>query len=143
MERYTSGMGKPEYCFSVIEGVGFGPDDSVTRWTVPDVAEARQLLAVADVQSRTLVAQATQKTAAELLTLYSNFARRGDTWETMDLWQDTLDSIRDLQDRLVEVHTVLEDCLCAFLIIQAHAITWAEPMLLLTPGLLHLLQDYW
>ena len=55
-------------------------------------------------------------------------------------WQDTLEAIRDLQDRPVEVHTVLEDCLCAFLIIQAHAITWAEPMLLLTPSLSQLLQ---
>ena len=59
----------------------------------------------------------------------------------MDLWQDTLEAIRDLEDDSVEVHTFLEDCLYAFLIIQAHAITSAEPMLLLTPVLLRLLQS--
>ena len=135
-------MGKAEYCFSVIEEVGVG-GEPVTNWTVPDVAEARHQLAAADVQCRTQAVQEMQKRAEELLTLYSTFESQGDTWETMDLWQDTPEAIRDLQDRPVEVHTVLEDCLCAFLIIQAHAITWAEPMLLLTPGLLHLLQDYW
>ena len=54
IERYTIGVGKPEYCFSVIEGVGLGRQ-SVTKWTVPDVAEARQLLAAANVEVRTLV----------------------------------------------------------------------------------------
>ena len=51
----------------------------------------------------------------------------------MDLWQDTLAGIR--------VHTFLEHCLYAFLIIQAHAIILAEPMLLLTPVLLRLLKS--
>ena len=121
MDRYTIGVGKPEYCFSVVEGVGLGRQ-AVTNWTVPDVAEARQLLAAADVESRTLAVQAMQHTAGELLTLYSTFASRGDTWETMDLWQDTLEAIRDLEDQAVEVHTFLGDCLYAFLSIQAHAV---------------------
>ena len=139
MDRHTIGGGKPEYCFSVIEGVGLGRQP-VTNWTVPDVAEARQLLAAADVEPRTLAVQAMQTTAGELLTHYSTFASRGDTWETMDLWQDTLRAIRDLEDDSVEVHTFLQDCLYAPLIIQAHAITSAEPMLLLTPGISRSLQ---
>ena len=75
------------------------------------------------------------------MTLYSTSASRGDTWETMDLWQGTLEAIRDLEDQTVNVHTVLEDCLHAFLIIQAHAIISAEPMLLPTPVLLRLLKS--
>ena len=71
---------------------------------------------------------------------YGTFASQGDTWETMDLWQDTLRKIGELEDRTVEVHTFLENCLYAFLIIQAHAITLAEPMLLLTPNLLQKLK---
>ena len=66
IERYTIGVGKPEYCSSVIEGIGLGRQP-VTKWTVPDVAEARQLLAAASVESRTLVLQAMQKTVEELL----------------------------------------------------------------------------
>ena len=141
VERYTLGLGKAEYCFSVIEEVGVG-GEPVANWTVPDVAEARHQLATADVQCRTRAAQEMQKRAEELLTLYSTFESQGGAWETMDLWQDTLEAIRDLRGRRFasEVHTVLEDCLYALLIIQAHAITWADPMLLLTPGLSQLLQ---
>ena len=58
----------------------------------------------------------------------------------MELWHDTLQDIQNLEQEGVEVHTLLEDCLYAFLIIQAHAITSAEPMLLLTPYLLQLLK---
>ena len=74
------------------------------------------------------------------MTHYSTFASQGDTWETMDLWQDTLTAIRDLQHCIVDVHTFLEHCLYAFLIIQAHAINQAEPMLLLTPIVLRSLE---
>ena len=65
--------------------------------------------------SRTLVAQAMQKTAGELSTPYSTFASRGDTWETMDLSQNTLRAIRDLEDHTVEVHTFLETTLLPLL----------------------------
>ena len=75
---------KAEYCFSVIEEVG-RDEQPVTKRTVPDVAEARQRLAAADVQSRTLAVQAMQKTAEELLTRYRTFAGRGEIWETMEV----------------------------------------------------------
>ena len=123
----------------MLEEVGRG-QQPVTKRTVPDVAEARQRLAEADVQSRTLAVKRMQQTAEELLTRYRTFAGRNEIWETMEVWQGTLTAIQDLEDHAIPVHTFLEDCLYACLIIQAHAITLAEPMLLLTPDILELLQ---
>ena len=71
--------------------------------------------------SRTLVAQAMQKTAGELSTPYSTFASRGDAWETMDLSQNTLRAIRDLEDHTVEVHTFLENGIIAIIAAAAAA----------------------
>ena len=104
------------------------------------VAEARRELLLADVRCRALATQAMQRVAAEVLTNYSTFASRDDTWQTMELWQHTLQQIQNSEQEGVEVHTLLEHCLYAFLIIQAHAITSGEPMLLLTPDLLQLLK---
>ena len=109
--------------------------DGLGDQPVPAVAEARRELLLADVQCRTRAMQAMQRIAAEVLTNYSTFASRDDTWETMELWQHTLQQIQNSESKGVEVHTLLEHCLCAFLIIQAHAITSGEPMLLLTPDL--------
>ena len=84
--------------------------------------------------------QVVQRIAAEVLANYSTFASRDDTWQTMELWQHTLQQIQNSEQEGFEVHTLLEHCLYAFLIIQAHAKTSGEPMLLLTPDLFRSLQ---
>ena len=90
----------------MIEGDGLD-HQPVTHWTVPAVAEARHQLLVADVQCRRLAVQAMQHIAAEVLTNYSTFAIQIDTWQTMELWQDTLQEIQSLEQEGVDVHTVL------------------------------------
>ena len=126
--------GGAEYCFSVIEA------DGVADQVVPVVAETRSELLLADVQCRARVMQAMRRIAAEVLTNYSTFASRDDAWQTMELWQHTLQQIQNLEQEGVEAHTLLEHCLYAFLIIQATAITSGKPLLLLTPDLLQLLK---
>ena len=133
-KTYTIVGENPEYCFSVIEA------DGVADQVVPAVAETRSELLLADVQCRMRAMQAMQRIAAEVLTNYSTFASRDDAWQTMELWQHTLQQIQNSEQEGVEVHTLLEHCLYAFLIIQAHAITSGEPMLLLTPDLFRSLQ---
>ena len=89
--------------------------------------------------------QAMQEIAKKVLVHYrGRCSSFGDTWETMTLWEDTLSTIQDLDSICTivhdEAHTLLEDCLYAFLVIQAHAISFGDPMLLLTPELLELLK---
>ncbi len=77
---FTFGLGhKPEYCFSVIDGVGLG-QKPVTPWIVPDVEDARKRLARANVQWRTQALMALQRRAQEVLSVYEeDVAQRGNT----------------------------------------------------------------
>ena len=65
MENYTIVGGKPEYCFSVIDGVGLGQKPEAPR-TVAEVEDARKQLAAASVQARMLALLAMQERAEEI-----------------------------------------------------------------------------
>ena len=108
MDKYTIVGEKPEYCFSVIEADGVG--DQV----VPAVAEARRELLLADVQCWARALQAMQRIAAEVLTNYSTSASRDDPWQTMELWQHTLQQIQNSEQEGVEVHTMLDTACMPF-----------------------------
>ena len=93
MERFTFGLEqKPEYCFSIIDGVGIRRKIVTTRFE-PDVEHARQRFAAASPPHRAQALLALQERAKEVLNVCDFFGQRGITYETMDM------------DRYIHSHT--------------------------------------
>ena len=100
----------PSRCY----GVG-GPSVLLAAFRLPrryiaPIALPREAV---DVLCRPAV-KAMHRVAGDILENYKSFAQRGDTWESMEVWQDTLKAIHNLKDGAVEVHTFLETACMLF-----------------------------
>ena len=125
--------GKPEYCFSVIT---LGSPPVLT-------AGAREELANLHYVARTGAIGALQERARDIMGIYAAYEPCGKTWGTMSVWADVLHSISSLSlSDLLACSHLLEECLYAFLVIQAFAIANDDPVLLFTPAVILALQPY-
>ena len=109
---------RPEYGMSVLES------ESMPR----DVQDARRRLADVCASTREGALQALKDRAVLVL------LGRSDSWQTVELWRTTLCCISNVDVRAGA--PALESCVYAFAIVQALAVSAAEPLLLFTPQVL-------